>query len=167
MDSLLLVLRVALSLAAVLGLLWWLGRRMRTSSAGRARRESLTVVGRQQLSRRAGIAVVEAAGRRLVLGYSDQGVTLVHDAGEAPAPSDDRVDLDPHSLSLVADARDASAAPGDPADAVVVDLDPARLMSARTADARRHRTPLDGSILAPDTWRKAVAAVQERTIRRP
>lgn len=175
MDTLLLAARVGLSLAAVLGLMWWLSRRMQSTTLLRRRhRETLTVLGRQQLGGKTGVALIEASGRRLVVGYGEQGVTLLHDAGEAPEPDDapdgrrtdathDVVDLDSELTSLTAsDAQDASAV----SRAAMAVHAPARSMSARMADARRPRTPLEGSILAPDTWRKAVVAVQERTTRR-
>jgi flagellar protein FliO/FliZ len=170
-DSLILAARVGLSLAAVLGLMWWLSRRMQSSTLmRRRRRESLTVLGRQQLGKQSGVALIEASGRRLVIGYGEQGVTLLHDAGEAPEP-EENVDestshqdgLDGELISLTnSEASSASlvsrAAMSAPA--------PARSTSARMADARRPRSPLEGSILAPDTWRKAVVAAQERTTRR-
>ncbi|WP_062204796.1 FliO/MopB family protein [Demequina salsinemoris] len=175
MDTLLLVLRVGLSLAAVLGLLWWLSRRMR-ATAGARRREGLAIVGRQQLGRRSGIAMVEASGRRLVVGYTDQGITLLHDAGEIPedpatTSGEERVDVDLDDLDLAAFAdRDVPLSQLRVVGASPVAADapaPDRSTSARTADARRPRTPLEGSILAPATWRQAVATVQERTVRRP
>jgi flagellar protein FliO/FliZ len=57
LDDLLVVLRVALSLAAVLGLLWYLQRRFsrqasRSSSRRRAA-ETITVLGRQGLGAKA------------------------------------------------------------------------------------------------------------------
>lgn len=171
MDTLILAVRVGLSLAAVLGLMWWLSRRMQSSTLMRRRRcETLSVLGRQQLGGKSGVALIEASGRRLVIGYGEQGVTLLHDAGDAPESDEDvdtstsrSVDLDGELISLTkGDAADASpvsrAAMSAPAHA--------RSTSARMADARRPRSPLEGSILAPDTWRKAVVAAQERTTRR-
>lgn len=168
MDTLILAARVGLSLAAVLGLMWWLSRRMQsTTLLRRRRREALVVLGRQQLGKQTGVALIEASGRRLVIGYGDHGVTLLHDAGDAPevdepdqrgsdAAADATADLDTELLSLT-----QTGAPGAPVLAA-----PIRSTSARTADARRPRSPLEGSILAPDTWRKAVVAAQERTTRR-
>ncbi|SEJ55959.1 FliO/MopB family protein [Demequina mangrovi] len=154
MDAFLLVLRVGLSLGAVLGLLWWLSRRLQ--SGGRAqRREALAVLGRQPLTKRSGVALIEVAGRRLVVGYADEGVSLLHDAGEAPEP-----EPEPEASDFEADlARALGDQPGLPAE-------PAHPTPARMADVRGQRSPLDGSILAPDTWRKAVVALQDRTIRR-
>ncbi len=171
METLILAARVGLSLAAVLGLMWWLSRRMQSSTLmRRRRRETLTVLGRQQLGGKSGVALIEASGRRLVIGYGEQGVTLLHDAGDVPEGDGDAdasaslaADLDGELMSLTkSDASDASgvsrAAMSAPAHA--------RSTSARMADARRPRSPLEGSILAPDTWRKAVVAAQERTTRR-
>lgn len=125
----------------------------------------VTVVGRQQLGRRTGLALVEVGGRRLVVGYSDQGVQLVHDAGETPpepVPADAAPALDFGDTTT--GAEDFLPSLGTPARAGAHDH--AHAVAARTAAARRLRTPLEGSILAPDTWRKAVVAVQERTTRR-
>ncbi len=171
METLILAARVGLSLAAVLGLMWWLSRRMQSSTLmRRRRRETLTVLGRQQLGGKSGVALIEASGRRLVIGYGEQGVTLLHDAGDVPEVDEDveastshAADLDGELMSLTnSDASGASsvsrAAMSAPAHA--------RSTSARMADARRPRSPLEGSILAPDTWRKAVVAAQERTTRR-
>lgn len=171
METLILAARVGLSLAAVLGLMWWLSRRMQSSTLmRRRRRENLTILGRQQLGKQSGVALIEASGRRLVIGYGEQGVTLLHDAGEAPvaeedvdASTTDAGDLDGELMSLTnGNAPDASQV----SRATMVAPAPARSTSARMADARRPRSPLEGSILAPDTWRKAVVAAQERTTRR-
>ena len=64
METLILLARVGLSLAAVLALLWWLGRRMQGSATlKRRRREGLVVLGRQQLGGKSGVALVEVDGR--------------------------------------------------------------------------------------------------------
>lgn len=76
-DTVLLGLRVVLSLAAVLGLLWFLARRFGDTSGGT--RRVISVVSRQNLTRRAGVAMIEVEGRTLLLGVSDAGVTLVSD----------------------------------------------------------------------------------------
>lgn len=165
-ETLILAARVGLSLAAVLALLWWLSRRMQRSTAMRRRRkDAVVLLGRQQLGGKSGVALVESGGRRLVLGYGEQGVTLLHDAGDVPAedePGTARSDLDLELLEL-ADDGDTPALDSTP-------REPSRMsqsqVTARTADARRPRTPLEGSILAPTTWRQAVVAAQEWTTRR-
>ena len=170
METVILVARVGLSLAAVLGLLWWFSRRMQSSTTlRRRRREELVILGRQQLGGKAGVALIEASGRRLVIGYGEHGVSLLHDAGEVPEQEQPdptyRSDLDRELISLNSEGGPAqqSATPAKARNDASV---PARSTSARTADARRPRTPLEGSILAPGTWRQAVVAAQEWTTRR-
>lgn len=169
METLILVARVGLSLAAVLGLLWWLGRRMQSSGALRRRREGLVVLGRQQLGGKAGVALIEADGRRLVVGYGEHGVSLLHDGGvEADEPVAPAVAVTPFVAPVVERDPEFVAASAPRPAAAVRESAPVhiRSTSARTADALRPRTPLEGSILAPDTWRKAVVAAQEWTTRR-
>ncbi|GAA1647975.1 FliO/MopB family protein [Georgenia ruanii] len=85
LDSVLLGLRVALSLALVLVILWVIARKVNAGTSA-SRRVPVTVLGRQSLGRRSGVAVVEVAGRTLLLGVSDDGVRLLtelDDAGRA------------------------------------------------------------------------------------
>jgi flagellar biogenesis protein FliO len=70
-----LLLRVALSLAVVLGILWFITNKAGRRAGGRTR--LVRVAGRQALSRTASVAVVEVADRVLVLGVSDAGVRLL------------------------------------------------------------------------------------------
>ena len=186
MDSstVVLGLRVALALACVFGLMWWAGRRMAGTPAGRrARATSLDVVARQSVGQKASVALVEIEGRRLLLGVSEHGVTLLTEIEAAPAePQDaaDRVALDPSELAELADLDGI----GELADLELTQTTGAsrpsgstnvrpRTMSPRpTPPAARKpavptsRNPLEGSVLSAATWRQAVVAVQERTIRR-
>jgi flagellar protein FliO/FliZ len=96
MDTagLLLLLRVALSLACVVGLIWIAGRKLsgaqtRHTPAG----PTMRVVGRQALGRHSGVAVVSVGNRRLLLGYGEQQITMltelspVAEPATAPAPA--------------------------------------------------------------------------------
>jgi len=69
-----LLLRVVLSLAVVLGIVWFVARGGRRVG-GRTR--LVRVAGRQALSRTSSVAVVQVADRVLVLGVSDAGVRLL------------------------------------------------------------------------------------------
>jgi flagellar biosynthetic protein FliO len=81
MELLGLAARIALSLAAVLGLMWMLARASRKGGRGRGRSAGpLEVIARQQLSRNASIAVVRVADRALVIGVTDVGVSLLGEA---------------------------------------------------------------------------------------
>ena len=188
-SGLVLGLRVALSLACVLGVLWFLARRLQgTGAVKRQRTAALSVVARQSLGGRTGVALVEIGDRRLLLGVSEHGVNLLTEVAVepvtepvAPVGVGARVELDPVALAaalpeelseadlarLLAspDAEPAAEAPpADPADPA--GPAPRRHPAARMPAVPRQRTLLEGSILDATTWRQAVVAVQERTLRR-
>lgn len=194
MDSstLVLGLRVILSLACVLGLLWFAARRLQgTGAVRRQKAAAMTVVTRQQLGGKAGLALVEVEGRRLLLGVSEHGVTLLTEiatANPAAAPVVERVELDPADLAELAAMTDVSALDDDAQvptrDLVAAQTAPSRQArpargtrmprttpvlstpAARMPAVPKPRSPLEGSILSATTWRQAVAAAQDRTIRR-
>lgn len=80
------VLRVAFSLAVVVGLLWLsyrvADRSRRGAPAGRT--AQLTVVARQGLSPKSVAVLLDAGGTRYLLGVTDSSVTVI-DQGPAPA----------------------------------------------------------------------------------
>jgi flagellar protein FliO/FliZ len=89
-DTLVITLRVALSLGVVLALMWVLHRRMAKGQFGRAkargrRSAAIEVVGRTGIGGKASVVVVDVEGERLVLGVTEHGVSLLT-SGEAPAP---------------------------------------------------------------------------------
>lgn len=80
-STVLLLLRVTVSLVVVLGLLVWAARavsRRQGSLLGRPQRNvPVTVLGRQSLSRHSGLTVVEVGSEILVLGVTDAEVSLL------------------------------------------------------------------------------------------
>ena len=186
MDTALLALRVALSLACVLGLIWFAGRRLQgTAGLRKPRSVPMTVLGRQTLGTGAGLALVEVAGRVLLLGVGEQGVRVLVEL-DVPAASEPtgrgtevREEID---LSTLLGTSGADGGPAVPAPAAAgvphAHLDGvARLNALLEADAGRDAErgtrqdaaqpgALHGSVLSPDTWRRAVDVVQHRTARR-
>lgn len=183
MDTLVIALRVALSLGVVLALMWVLHRRMQKGQfgAGRARGRraaSVEVVARQGIGGKASVVVVDVDGERLVLGVAEQGVTLLT-SREAPAP-DLAIVTAPVALPT-ADAfraeldRQDQAAPGLPtvaatpqdtgSAAVPLPLRP-RGRRAQRDETKRTVVPtaqqLQGSVLSADTWRQAASALRSR-----
>ena len=165
-------LRVVLALACVLVLIWFAGRKLSgTSGVRRSRSMPLTVIGRQSLGKGAGVALIEVAGRVLLLGVSDQGVRVLTEIdvpapepvviADLPVPDDaavvlrEEIDL----ATLVSPYPDGSSRLTDP-----VEL--AQLAGLAAASSARGASALHGSILSPDTWRRAVDVVQQRTVRR-
>ncbi|MBG6058421.1 flagellar protein FliO/FliZ [Cryobacterium sp. MP_M5] len=171
MDTLLVALRVALSLAAVLGLLWALQRRLTRGSRATRSQNLVTVVGRQGLGQKASVVVVDIDGRRFVLGVTEQNVNVLHDCDAPPADADAAA-----GDSVFARSLDA-AATGAVVNAVT-DPDPeselapplilrprhgvaARSAQTRTGQARPNQSRLGGSILSPATWQQTAAALRQ------
>jgi flagellar protein FliO/FliZ len=83
MDSLILGLRVLVALGAVLGLMWFLQRKLGKGTGRRRADRALTVVSRQSVGQKASVVVVDAAGQRFLLGVTDHAVNVLH-TGEIP-----------------------------------------------------------------------------------
>jgi len=132
-------LRVAVSLGVVLALMWVLHRRATkggfgAAAKGRGRRSAaVEVVGRQGIGGKASVVVVDVEGERLVLGVSEQSVSLLR-SSPTPAPEP--------ATPLPMRPRGSARRP----DRTVVP----------TAQQ------LQGSVLSADTWRQAAAALRSR-----
>ena len=92
MDALILGLRVVVALGAVLGLMWFLQRRLGKGTGRRRADRALTIVSRQSLGQKASVVVVDAAGQRFLLGVTEHAVNVLHtgdippELEEVPAP---------------------------------------------------------------------------------
>ena len=141
-----LVLRVGFSLFVILGMMWGLARLVRRPLLGRGHGD-LVVLNRQQLSRGAALAVVKVADRAMILGVTDQQVSLL---GEA------EVELFEHH-------------PNEHRDHLPVDADLAAELANGSGDlpgrhpAAPKHSRLDGSLLSPRTWRSALEFLRDRT----
>ncbi len=143
-------LRMVASLAAVLLLLFVVARFARRGRP-RGNGPEISVVSRCTVGSKASVAVVRLGDRALVVGVTDQNVTLLSESPLADlAPAEDE-----HDAKTRVSARTAS-------DVVVrrkVVLDP----SSRPAATEGK---LAGSALAPETWRRTMDAVRDLTVRR-
>lgn len=181
MDTLVIALRVALSLGVVLALMWVLHRRVAKGQFGagkkpRGRRSAaVEVVARQGIGGKASVVVVDVEGERLVLGVTEQGVSLLT-SGAAPAP-ELAIVTGPVVLPTVPRAvPTVPAATAPSADAFRAELDRQDLAApdlpgdlplrprnrSRRAAVVPTSTQLQGSILSADTWRQAAAALRSR-----
>jgi flagellar protein FliO/FliZ len=86
MDSLILGLRVLVSLGAVLGLMWLLHRRLRRGT-GAPKAKALAVVARQSVGPKASVVLVDTDGQRFLLGVTEHGINVLH-SSETPADPD-------------------------------------------------------------------------------
>jgi flagellar protein FliO/FliZ len=141
-DDLAVLARVVASLVVVVALAVLAARFARRAGV-RSGGTGLQVVERTGLTREASVAVVEVADRALVVGVTAHGVTLL-------------AELEPGVLearrALEAEAAGTPGPHGVPA-----------LRGSLTTGERPRGT---GSVLDPRTWRQAVEALRELTVRR-
>ncbi|WP_375387807.1 FliO/MopB family protein [uncultured Amnibacterium sp.] len=87
-ETVFLALRVVVALGAVFGALLLAHRWITKGRPGAApRNRQISVVARQGLGQKAGIAVVDAGGRRYLLGVTEHAVTVLDTLGPAEAPT--------------------------------------------------------------------------------
>jgi flagellar protein FliO/FliZ len=133
-DTLFVALRVIVSLGVIVGLLWFVQRRLTKGRRAPRRSNAVTVVGRQGIGSKASVVVVDVDGKRFVLGVTEHAVSVL-DAADTPAAA--------FALEL------------DEQAAVVSQFRP------RGRRAHAHPDALGGSILSPATWRQTIAAVRQ------
>jgi flagellar biosynthetic protein FliO len=86
LDTVFLALRVVVALGAVFGALLFAHRWITKGRPGsKPRNRQIEVVARQSLGAKAGIAVVDAGGRRYLLGVTEHAVTVLDTLGAAEA----------------------------------------------------------------------------------
>jgi flagellar protein FliO/FliZ len=86
LDTVFLALRVVVALGAVFGALLFAHRWVTKGRPGsKPRNRQIEVVARQSLGAKAGIAVVDAGGRRYLLGVTEHAVTVLDTLGAAEA----------------------------------------------------------------------------------
>ena len=198
MDTVWLLLRVTLSLAVVLGLVWIAGRRLSGSRASRRSDEpNVQVIDRSSLGRHAGVAVLAVGNRRILVGYGEQRVEMLTEltpvvaplaapqgsGAGVPRPRATGAAARATVTGLVASTAGATARTTATVRAAAPAPVPAAALAgtARDRDLRapqfvplspteeavvRGASPLAGSVLSPQTWKDAVHALQERTVRR-
>ena len=91
MSTVGMVLRLAISMAVVIGLMWLAARGLRNRGAGLAgrpgRSQPIELLARRGLTKGASVAVVRAGGRTLLLGVTDAQITLLGESDDlVPAP---------------------------------------------------------------------------------
>ncbi|GID96860.1 flagellar biosynthetic protein FliO [Amorphoplanes digitatis] len=131
-----LVLRIGFSLLVVFGLLWGLAKVVGRGGMRRRGSGSLSVLNRQHLTRSSSVAVVQVADRALILGVTDNQVSLL---GET--------DLDAFGAEQRPVQQKQDALPVLPV-------------------APEHGGRLDGSVLSPRTWSSTLDFLRDRTTRR-
>ncbi|GAB3044163.1 hypothetical protein GCM10027052_28020 [Parafrigoribacterium mesophilum] len=148
MEPVYLALRVVLSLAVVLGLLWMVQRRLARKSRKNNTGDLVTVVTRRGISQKASVVVVDVEGMRYLLGVTEQTVNVLG-TSEAPVV---RV-VESNRAGAAEFAKSMSAASIDKADLAII-----------TGAARRPSLApgrLGGSILSPLVWKQTANALRQ------
>jgi flagellar protein FliO/FliZ len=174
------VLRIGFSLMVVFAIMWGLAKVVRKPLAGRAG-AALAVVGRQQLTRGASVAVVRVADRTLIVGVTESQVTLLGetDASALERPADEPV-REPIALTaLTATITAATPTAATPTAATPTAAHTATVPAAAAAPTGAAPAPapvggpadpaagaLAGSVLSPSTWTQTVQFLRDRTVRR-
>jgi flagellar protein FliO/FliZ len=155
-----LILRIGFSLLVIFGIMWVLAKVARKPLAGRAG-GALAVIGRQQLTRGASVAMVRVADRTLIVGVTEHQVTLLGETDEStPVVAKASGPAAPGLTSEVRARRDEPAAP------LASSRRPVALQARRPARAERAPRGMDGSLLSPRTWTQTVEFLRDRTVRR-
>jgi flagellar protein FliO/FliZ len=155
MDTVAMIGRLLVSLAAVLGVMWLLARRLR--KGGRAKDTRLIdVLGRQQLSRNAAVAVVRVGEQALVIGVTDAQVSVLGETDLGAAQAMVAASTSTPVKRTAPTVRTTGAVPAG------------RHATPAADDAGAPpapRSPLTGSALSPHTWKQAVESLRELTSR--
>lgn len=182
METVFLALRVVVALGAVFGALLFAHRWITKGRPGQARAKQIAIVARQGLGAKAGIAIVDAHGRRYLLGVTEHTVTVLDTLGPADAPAGaveivatapvqvqgdgfeqrlQTVDLATGALPVL-----ISGDPKRPA-TMSISLPPMTRRAIREAEAKQaasgtpQASPIAGSVLSPTTWRQTVSAIKQ------
>jgi flagellar protein FliO/FliZ len=140
-------LRVVFSLSVVLGLLWLIARVSSRRLRGSTHQGLVRLLVRQPLSRGSSVSVISVGERVLVVGVTEQQVTLL-------------TELDPTEVELDPQAPGSAIAP-----TTHPTTRPAARLTRRQGGARRRETgpTRGGSVLSAQTWKQALAAATQRT----
>jgi flagellar protein FliO/FliZ len=153
MDTVTMVGRLLVSLAAVLGLMWFVGRRVRKGGKSKTKNSRLIdVLGRQQLSRNSSVAVVRVGEQALIIGVSDGNVNIL---GETDLGAAQAIVASGEIARPRGRTERSTATTGSHRAPALVD----------NASTTEQRGALSGSALSPQTWKQTIESLREMTAR--
>lgn len=155
MENFFLLLRVVISLAAVLGLLFYLRKRI-LPRFGTRNIQRVNVVERQSIGPKSAVVLLDVQGRRYLLGVGESSISVL-DSYEAPEPPL----LDAAEETLEGNAAQRSQSFASALQKLTGGQSTAPGTSGSPA-ALDPSSPLAGSILSAQTWRNAWAALKTR-----
>jgi flagellar protein FliO/FliZ len=141
------IIRLVFSLAFIAAVLAFASRLAKKRGLG-AGNGLIEVVARQRMGRASSVSVLRVAGRVLVVGSTDEQVTLLAEVEEEEVQT--ALAASPRAVALAAAAAPDGSTP-----------------APRTASAARGSSgPLAGSVLDRRAWTTFVTELRERTVRR-
>lgn len=149
MDSVMLVGRLLVSLACVLGVVWVIARKFRKGPRARSARV-LEVLDRTPLTRSSSVAIVRVGDKALVLGVADAHVSVLGETDLAAARAAHATTTGPKRAARRGAANPRVAVPA-----------PAHFAAEAAAPAGA----LAGSALSPQTWRQTIESLRDLTSR--
>lgn len=148
------IVRLVLSLAFVGAVLWFGARLAKKRGLGGAGGGLIEVVARQRMGRSSTLSVVRIADVTLVVGATEQQITLL-------------AEMDGEVVDTALRERETARVTRLPA--AVTDGDPAEPAAARAPVPMRTTSTgaLSGSVFDKNGWGSFVNQLRERTVRRP
>lgn len=140
-----LAVRLLGSLGVVVGILFLLAK-VANKRIGKSKGHALQIVARQGLSKSSSIAVVAIGSRVLVLGTTEQNVSVL-------------AELDPEELDEFGQDAATLVTARQPDAPTNIQPFAARRRAAED-EAVVHELPLAGSLLSADTWKQTFAALK-------
>jgi flagellar protein FliO/FliZ len=146
MDTVITAIRVIVSLGVVLGLLWFLQRRITRGAKSKSSGSPVTIVTKQAISPKASVVVIDVEGMRLLLGVTEHAVSVLQ-SGDAPQK--------PASAEVFADSL-SKAAKVQPAATKSTGL-----LTDFGLGGKSGQGALAGSILSPGTWKQLASVFRQ------
>jgi flagellar protein FliO/FliZ len=158
METFLAGLRVVVSLAVVVGLLWVLQRRLTRGSRASAASKPVRIVTKQAISPKASVVIIDVEGTRLLLGVTEHAVSVLQ-TGDIPVEVEAAVEPSSakafaRTLSSVTPSK-AKPAPKS------VEKNPELAPVAAFTGGTQAGGMLAGSILSPATWKQLASVFRQ------
>jgi flagellar protein FliO/FliZ len=145
MDTVITAIRVIVSLGVVLGLLWFLQRRLTRGAKSKSSSSPVTIITKQAISPKASVVVIDVEGMRLLLGVTEHAVSVLQSGDAPPKPASAEVFAD--SLSKATSQPTTTRG--------------TRLLTDFGLGGKTGQGVIAGSILSPSTWKQMASVFRQ------
>jgi flagellar protein FliO/FliZ len=167
-DTVFLALRVIVSLAVVIGAIWFVQKRLGRAAKVKSKSKPIAMIARQTVGVKASVAVVEFGAKRFLLGVTEHGISVLDSTEIEPVEIEEvETVAQPSRVTLTASGRHFADALSQvdgapPVPAAARELRPGSDSGVESAYLRSRpaKSPIAGSILSASTWRQAFAALR-------